>query len=498
MSQQVAKLQKQLNKIVGSATYRHSFWGIGLADSASGEMLYEINGDKLFSPASTAKLWSCAAALDAFGAEHRFVTPVYQRGELGPDGVLDGDLILRGMGDPALSGRRDSNGHLAFTNHDHTYADYFEAELTDTDVLEGIDDLARQIAGNGIRQVRDILVDERLFEREAGETGGNLRSSAVMVNDNVIDILLTPGETPGELAGMHIRPQTAYAQFDCQVETVQAGEGSEVQVERVSSTSFAVKGRIEQGHRPLVKVTWIEEPADFARSLLIERLRKVGVRVERSLFLPSSRETLPPVEEYGSLPLVARHASPPFSEVIRVVLKVSHNPMANVLPQLVATRKGGRKGQEGLRLQGEFLSRLGIEPGSVSFGSGAGGSASDHVTPRATLKLLHAMAAHRDAAVYQNALPILGVDGTLSDAVGQDSPARGLVRAKTGTAMLENSLDGSLLMMSKALAGYMTSASGRQLEVALFVNWAPLPSISAVMEQGKLLGKICEILVQTL
>ncbi len=498
MKRQSLPLDEQVNKIISSEVYRHSHWGIAVADSATGEILFDLNGDKLFVPASTTKLWSCAAALDAFGPDYRFVTPVYRRGDFSPDGVLDGDLILRGSGDPNLTGRTDQEGHLAFTNHDHTYADFSASELTETDPFEGIDDLARQIAGSGIRQVRDILVDDRLFEREAGEPGDNTRSSPIMVNVNVIDLIVTPGKSIGSLAAIQMRPQTAFAQVDCQVETVAAGDGSEVQVERINSRTFSVKGKIERGRRPLVKIAWIEEPEELVRTLLIERLRKLGVKVERSLFLPADREALPSIDAYEGLAVIAQHTSPPFSEVIKVILKVSHNPMANVLPQLLAMRKMQTKVQHGIRLQGEFLNRIGIEAGSVSFGSGAGGSLSDYTTPRATLKLLQAMEGHAHAAIYRNALPILGVDGTLSDAVSPDSPARGLVRAKTGTAMVENSLNGSPLMLSKALAGYMETASGRQLDVAIFLNLVPLDSLSAVMDQGKVLGRICEILVKTL
>jgi len=172
--------------------------------------------------------------------------------------------------------------------------------------------------------------------------------------------------------------------------------------------------------------------------------------------------------------------------------------MANVLPQLVASQKGERTSRAGLRLQGEFLTRVGIEAGSIAFGSGAGGSIIDHTSPKAVLQLLQAMAARPDARVYRDALPILGVDGTLADAVGPDSPARGKVFAKTGTAMMQNGLDDSVMMFSKALAGFMTTGSGREAVVALFVNLVPLDSLPAIMEQGKVLGKICEILHQTL
>jgi D-alanyl-D-alanine carboxypeptidase/D-alanyl-D-alanine-endopeptidase (penicillin-binding protein 4) len=172
--------------------------------------------------------------------------------------------------------------------------------------------------------------------------------------------------------------------------------------------------------------------------------------------------------------------------------------IADVLPQLVASRKGKRKAQEGLAIQGEFIRGLGVEPGSAIFGSGAGGSITDHTSPKAALKLLRSMAAHPLGAVYRDGLPILGVDGTLSDAVGPDSAVRGKVQAKTGTAVMQSFSDGSFITLSKALAGYMTAASGRELVVAMFVNLVPVPTLREVMGQGQVLGKICEVLFQSL
>ncbi len=276
MSQLNPSIQEKLNAILDSDQYRHALWGIGVADVATGEILFELNGDQLFIPASTIKLWSCATALDCLGADHRFVTPIYRRGEIGADGVLAGELILRASGDPNLSGRTTPDGRLAYTNHDHTYADFFEPELTGTDPFGGLDDLARQVVECGIRRVKDVLIDDRLFDRESGLIFAPFRSSPVMVNDNVIDLVITPGSAPGELASLQTNPPTAYAQFDCAVETVAAGTRSEVDVEPLSPRSFSVTGRIEAGRKPLVKVAWIDEPADFARTLLIERLQALG------------------------------------------------------------------------------------------------------------------------------------------------------------------------------------------------------------------------------
>jgi D-alanyl-D-alanine carboxypeptidase/D-alanyl-D-alanine-endopeptidase (penicillin-binding protein 4) len=146
------------------------------------------------------------------------------------------------------------------------------------------------------------------------------------------------------------------------------------------------------------------------------------------------------------------------------------------------------------------LNSLGIEPGTISFGGGAGGDRADLVTPRAAVTLLRAIAARSEFSDFDTALPILGRDGTLAKAVASDSPARGHAHAKTGTYYVQNGLDGKVVLTSKALAGYLETASGRNLVLAIFVNNVPLNapqpmhSISdATAEAGRLLGKLCEV-----
>jgi D-alanyl-D-alanine carboxypeptidase/D-alanyl-D-alanine-endopeptidase (penicillin-binding protein 4) len=90
-------------------------------------------------------------------------------------------------------------------------------------------------------------------------------------------------------------------------------------------------------------------------------------------------------------------------------------------------------------------------------------------------------------------LPVLGVDGTLSKAVGPDSPARGKVQAKTGTLTWENLLWGRTLCTSKALAGYLTTAQGRRLAFAAFINGVHLKDGIDTGRLGRDLGRLCEL-----
>jgi serine-type D-Ala-D-Ala carboxypeptidase/endopeptidase (penicillin-binding protein 4) len=487
-----------IKPIIEAEEFRHSMWGISLADLETGEPLLDFNGDKLFIPASTTKLWSCAAALNAFGAEHRFTTPIHLRGDVAADGTLIGDLILHASGDPNLSGRMNSSGHLVFTNSDHTYATFMKGELTGIDPLEGIDDLVQQIADRCTNRIHDILIDDRLFDRTPRERDQTLRSSPVMINDNVIDVIVTPGSTAGMPAELKIQPVTRYLTFDNQVKTVKTGEGSEIQVVCTSTTSYRVEGRIELGQKPILRIAWLLEPAEFAREVIIERLEAKGIEVECSGKPSQPPENLPDAEEYEQLPIIARRVSAAFYDTLKVVLKVSHNTIADVLPSLLATQHGKRTVQEGLHLQWEFLESIGIERGSICFADGSGGSRSDRVTPRGTLRLLRYMATRPDFEDYRLALPNLGVDGTLFNAVGPESPARGKVFAKTGTIGAPNLLDDTSLLVSKALAGYITAASGRKFVVAMFVNQTPVKANSESARIGQVLGTLCEILYQAL
>jgi D-alanyl-D-alanine carboxypeptidase/D-alanyl-D-alanine-endopeptidase (penicillin-binding protein 4) len=111
--------------------------------------------------------------------------------------------------------------------------------------------------------------------------------------------------------------------------------------------------------------------------------------------------------------------------------------------------------------------------------------------------LLLALLKRPDWPIFKAALPVLGVDGTVADAVGKDSPARGKVFAKTGTYTDRDMLNARTYLRSKTLAGVLTTVKGRTLAFALFVNDVPLPAGTRPTREGKVLGKLCEVLCTT-
>ena len=488
-------LSNEIAKFIAQPLYKESSWGLLVVDLDSGETLYELNPDKLFVPASTTKLFSVAAALEVLGADHRFHTPVYARGEIDAEGKLQGDLILAASGDLTLGGRTDAAGRIAFADADHTYAGFSPgAKVTESDPLAGLKAIAQQVKQAGIHEIDgDVLIDDRLFEEADSSGSGPDRCSPIVVNDNVIDVTVEPGKV-GELAKVTCRPECSAVVVDARVLTVDADQETELKIELLDERGLLVRGRIAADEPAALRPIEVKSPEDFARRLLIDALQEAGIAVDASAVSCNCDDALPDVADYAQLKQVAQLESPPFSENARLILKVSHNLHASTLPLLMAAKQGQRTLDEGLKIEREALTRIGVDVDTISFGGGAGGTRADFVTPRAAVNLLRAMSQRPEASIYRDALPILGVDGTLHSAVEPESPARAKFQAKTGTLVWQNGLNDRQLLTSKALAGYGETASGRKIAVAIFVNNVHLRDEITPTYVGKHLGKLCELI----
>ncbi|MEO6809501.1 MAG: D-alanyl-D-alanine carboxypeptidase/D-alanyl-D-alanine-endopeptidase [Isosphaeraceae bacterium] len=487
----------RIDAVLSTPGFQSAHWGLLVVDGKTGEPVYQRNADQLFCPASVTKLFTTAAALTELGADHRFVTPVVRKGKVDADGTLSGDLILVAKGDLSLGGRTGPDGTLLFTDDDHSYAGgNLNAQLVPTDPLAGLDHLAREVHDSGIRAITgDVLVDDRLFEAARSSGSGPSRVSPIVINDNLVDVVVSPASKPGELATVRTVPETAFVTMDARVETVAEGESPTVSVRSVGPRRFSVRGRLPAGHPKAVKIYEVREPAAFARALFIEALQRRGVQVSASPLGENNADRLPDQTELAALTTVAEYTSPPFREYLKVILKVSQNLHASTLPLLIAAQHGETTAEAGLRREGALLKQLGVDVTTISFAGGAGGERADLVTPKATVALLRAMAQRPDFHAYEAALPVLGRDGTLTKHVSRESPVRGHARAKTGTYWVEDGLTGKSVMTGKGLAGYMETASGRPLVFAFFINNVPLNgSVSdGTTTAGRLLGSLCEI-----
>jgi len=457
----------RLDRLMATPPFDEAAWGLKVVDLATGRELYSHNPRMRFQAASTTKNFTAAAALDVLGQGHRFRTPVLRSGRVRRGG-LAGDLILRASGDLTMGGRRRSDGTVAYTGFDHTDANEVPgpATLTPQDPLAGLDELARQVRAAGIRRVGgDVVIDDRLWR--AREVNHEV-ISPIVVNDNVIDITLVP-TTPGELVEATTRPATGAYSIDVKARTVAAGGPTDVNVGQSKDGHVAVTGTIPAGSKPLVQVFRVPDPAFFARTLFVESLLRAGVEVDAPRVAPNRSASLPARAKVAALPRLARLTSPPLSELVKLILKVSHNPGANTIPFWLGVRAGEPTLAGGLAEIRKFARRAGVARHELTLVDGQG-SPGNLISPNAQVRLLAYVARRSYRRAFFEALPVKGVDGLPEDP--ESDPSTAHVFEKNGVNGAEDG-DRNLEVQAMALAGYVR-AGRRELAFDLVVNHVPI------------------------
>ena len=480
-----------IRAVIEAPRYEGATWGIRAVALDSNEPVIATGPDSLFFTGSVRKLFSVGLALNALGADHSFVTPVYRTGDLAPDGVLNGDLVLVASGDLTLGGRNLPDGTIAFTSFDHTESNSLGSSiLTDPDPLSGIKDLARKVADSGVKEVAgDVVIDDRLFEHFR-VPNGNVLITPIIINDNLIDVTILPTE-PGQPAKVDWRPKSAAFTVTSEVTTVAAGETTDVTLE-VSPDDPAVgvvKGTIPVGYVPslpgvptLVQTFAIADPSAYVRTAFIEALEAAGVTVRAARTGPNPASKLPAAGSYAKENKVAELESLPYSQYARLILKVSHNLGANLSLMLFGLTEGARTRDTALAAERKALvEAFGLPADGFNFPTNGSGSPDSQASPAAVTGLLQAMSRTPVAKPYFDALPVLGVDGSLAS-VGTDppnpliEPGIGKVYAKTGTTMEPG------VLKAQVFAGYMDAKSGERLAYVVYVNnVTPIESIGDVI-----------------
>ena len=492
---QAPTLSQRIQRIIDRPEFRHALFGIEFYSLDSRAPIYTLNADKLFVPASTTKLFTEGTALELLGADYRFHTRVYRTGTLKADGTLDGDLVLVASGDPDLSARVRPDGTLAFENEDHAYDGDPHTRAVPGDPLLIIRKLAAQVAAHGIKRITGrVLVDATMFRGGDRDLGTGLVISPIVVNDNIVDLMVGGGAAAGAPAVITASPVTSYARIVNEVTTSAAGSRAHIFF-RLDTTDTAglhtvtVAGNAPAGQAPILYAYAVPDPARFAEVTFAEALRERGVTVPAAA-TTAKVDHAALESSYTAEHMVAEHVSPPLAEDVKVTLKVSQNLHASMMPRVLrAVIAPNDTTKTGFDLEHDFLAKAGLDLASAQQADGAGGDA--HFTPAFVVSYLAYMSAQKDSATFRNALPVLGRDGTLWN-IQPTSPAAGHVFAKTGTFAVDDPLNRRLLVTGKGLAGYLTTADGRHLAFAAYVNNVSVSTDPDAVTQvvGQALGEI--------
>jgi D-alanyl-D-alanine carboxypeptidase/D-alanyl-D-alanine-endopeptidase (penicillin-binding protein 4) len=405
-------LQDALRDLLHSRPLGAARVGVEVVSAQTGHLLFAHNADRMFDPASNEKILTTATALARLGPEYRYRTELF-----GPspddDGVVAGDVFLRGNGDPSLSTR---------------------------DLV----DLASVLVRSGVRRIKGgIVVDERTFDRRSGapvdtnsSTRDELGYAAITLNRNTFTVRVQPTSS-GQHPEVAIDPPADYLVVENHATTVASGR-SRIKVDArpgKESTVITISGRVPDGHDGIVVHRRPFHPALFAASSLTSIVRDLGIEVEGAAHAGAT-----PAGEA----LLGVHESPPLSLIIRKSNKDSNNFVAERVFQTVGAELFGApatatKGQQAVR---EYLKEVGLQPGTFNPTNGSGLAHSNRVTPDALVRLLRRL--YHDLSVapdFLQSLAVGGIDGTIRNRFAR-SDAVGLVRAKTGTLNGVSALSG--------------------------------------------------------
>ena len=443
-------LAAQLAPFMQAPASRGASWGALVVSLTTGDTLFSWRADRPFIPASNAKLFTTAAALHYLTPGYRFLTVLYADGPV-EQGVLRGNLVLYGTGDPTFA--------------------------LDTAALAPFAD---NVVRAGIRTVRGDVVGDASFL--GGELTGpgwspdDLGSayaappSALGAAENRITLTVRPASRVGLPATVRVDPPNDYYAVQSVVITGRAGDPTSITLTRGAS-----RGVIDlAGTIPVTSGGWsqgvpVEEPAVFAAALLRQLLRARGISVTGATRAVSddasarAARMLSRAAE-GRDPFsgaIAVRRSAPLDQIVSMINHRSHNLSAELALRTIG-RMVEHEGSyaSGTRAVERFLTRdVGIAPNAVMVSDGSGLSILDAATPRALVQLLAYMRRAPEAAAFVASLPAAG-EGLHGRMRG--TAAAGRLRAKTGT------LDGV-----SALAGYVTTLGGEELAFSIIVNRAP-------------------------
>ena len=442
-------LRDAITSLIQADEARLGTVGIYVVDAETGRVLMDRNGDRAMIPASNNKLRTTAAALHLLGPDFRFTTDLMTTA-VPTDGTLPGALIVRGGGDPSISGR-------------------FEKDKTD--ITRTMREFAHAVKEKGIRVIDGgILLDASYFDREYFHPGwykderGEWYEAEIWgltFNDNCVDLKWSSKNlNPGDLATFTLNPQTDYVRLDNRVRVVAKGRPAErYYVRDDRSNDIILSGTITVDTEKVDSATVWNGP-EFFGSVFRDVLTSEGVTVRGAVRL------LEPGEEKAALAgarVIATHKSPPLTEIVNVINLVSQNLYADSLLKAIGREKAGEGSfAAGIRTVDAFFKEAGIFMDGNKLVDGSGLAAGNRVSPRQLVETIRHADKGGHHAAWRESLPVGGTRGSLRTRFQQTTESKALapdIMGKTG-----------LIGGVRSLSGIAKNRAGRELYYSIVLN----------------------------
>jgi len=411
-------------------------WGIAVQSLARNQRLFDLNPQTLMVPASIAKLVSVATAADAVGWEYRFTTTLRSTGSI-DGGMLHGDLLVVGGGDPAIGGRGGDDFSM--------WIDALKSagiHRVDGRVV-GIDDLFEE-PRPGFAWSWDDL----------GYSTGAV-FGALNLAENRLSVTVTPGAVAGAPTSLAYNVDAQDSPITNRSVTGPAGSAPLVWPEmRPGENVLTIGGSVPVGGMSTNLLVSAGNPTLWFSRMLRRRLIASGIDVTGPA-ADGDDISIPPADTAAILYTYRSH---PLSEIVQPLLKDSINLYGEAVHRLNASGALPHTNDQALDGTKQRLLSWGISADGFQIVDGSGLSRRDVLSPETLLMVLVKMYDPAAASPWMRALPVAGVDGTLAGRM-KGTPGENNVRAKTGT-----------MSNVRSLAGYVTTRDGEALAFTSIVN----------------------------
>ena len=448
-------LTDNLTALLENAEPDQALWAVFVRSLDSGDVVFAHHGDRLLMPASTMKIITLAVAAERLGWDYSYETTLLSSGAV-VDGVLRGDLIVRGSGDPTINSSA-GNGMPAF---DAWAATLLKAGITAVDgQVIGDDDLVED-AAPGYGWSWDDL-----------PYGYATPGGALQHHDNVAVLRVHPDSVVGEDAVIEVWPQASGVRVVNRVETVSPDGDIELTLQRMPNGALEVVGAVPANTTPVLLTASVQNPTIFFVGGLKQTLTMWGIDVSGDAV---DIDDVDPTIADDALRVLASHRSPPLFDIAATLMGASQNLYAETLLRTLDQDRRPRTAAAGRDMMRGVMESWGVDPSRIVVADGSGLSRYNYVTARTLVDVLQRM--HDDprhASPFLATLPVAARSGTLAMRL-RGTAAAGNVHAKTGS-----------MSNVRALSGYVTSADGEALAFAVLANNFPGPAgpILAVIDR---------------
>jgi serine-type D-Ala-D-Ala carboxypeptidase/endopeptidase (penicillin-binding protein 4) len=411
----IVRLQEAVYNIVHGGSLGKVRVGVHLADLKTGRTFYQSNASALMDPASNQKVFATAAALLRLGNDFRFRTEV-QGPDVDEQGLVQGDVILRGSGDPSLE-------------------------------MQDLDSLAARLVARGITRITgDVVADPRGMN---GADPTALGRSPLQVRHSSIVIRIRPGARPGAAPIVMLQPLERSIAIQNRART-RAGGRTRITVAVVTERNrlvVNVKGNISMRHPGVVFRKRPQASMLYAAFLLQDALVRQGVTVDgqpRVGQIDAAKASAFSFARVRPSIVLAAHNSQRLPDLLATINKTSNNDYADRLLETLGSEvEGGAPSmQKGVAVLRGAMDDLGIDRSLYHPVNGSGLGHQNRVTPSGMVTLLRSLYFDpRIGAEMLQSLSVGGIDGTTRSRF-RNSSAFGRVRAKTGTLNGKSILSG--------------------------------------------------------